>query len=152
MPRRLRRSNEKIYKDLTEGENPVFLTMKDVFLMAACIGFKSGKGRKPLDTVTGQFEWVRFSGRTDEAIINAIALAETSDVQILLSTEEQYDRKFTIVEEYANTGIEELKRYVLDAGGNNLENLVGYIYSQKSDEESENEDPDILSELVDELF
>ncbi len=75
MPRRVRRPKDKeaLFKLLTEGEMAIFTTYKDVFMTAACIGFKYGK-KESFDQTAEAIAWTIFSGQTDLPIINAIAL------------------------------------------------------------------------------
>ncbi|HEY3364928.1 MAG TPA: DNA phosphorothioation-associated protein 4 [Symbiobacteriaceae bacterium] len=150
MPRRVRRPKDQdaVYKALKEGEPAVFETYKDILMMAACVGFKLDK-RVPFEQTAEQIEWDVFSGRTDLPIINAIALKETGDVNILLEDDETFDRKFVILEEYANGGFEELKRRLLDSPGDALDNLIALIYEQKK---ADSTDAESLENMVHSLF
>lgn len=150
MPRRVRRNkaHEALYKALKEGESGVFETYKDILMMAACIGVKLNE-RVPFDSVAEPIEWDVFSGKTDLPIVNAIALKETGDVSILLDDDETFDRKLTILEEYANGGMEEIKARLLDAPGDALDNLVAWLYEQRKQPE---ESQDSLDKVVDSLF
>ena len=155
MPRRISRdlANEDSYQKLYDGEDAVFKQLKDVFLMAACIGFKNEQ-RKPLTKRGKDFPWAVFNGKTDESIINAIALAETNDFRVLIDEQEEgEDDRVTIIEEYANAGIEYLKSQVLDKGGSCVENLLTYLNAQKSQEIDNdiNNLGDLLLELSDEM-
>lgn len=130
MPRRIyyEKKNE-IYDPLIKSEDPIFSTYKDLVLFAACVGYNEGK-RKPLSSATGEGEihWEVFGKNiTDVAIVNAIALSETEDLNVLLDTEEVFDKKFTILEEYANGGIQILKEKILDQPGEPIDNLIYYI-------------------------
>ena len=76
-------SVHEIYKQLTEGNDPVnapFKTMKDVFLWAACLGFKAGS-RKALDgkKVT-IFRWAQFNQQIDLPLIKSLILSDTSSL------------------------------------------------------------------------
>jgi dnd system-associated protein 4 len=132
MPRRVRRPKDKegLFKLLTEGEMAIFNSYKDVFMTAASIGFKYGK-KEPFDQTSEAIAWTIFSGQTDLPIINAIALNETEDVNILLNDDETFDRKFNIVEEYANGGLQILQERVVDVPGNALDNLINLINHEK---------------------
>lgn len=149
MPRRIKRSEDKesAYKQLTE-ELKIFNTMKDVFLLAACIGFHQGT-RKPFDKSGGEIPWTVFRADTDESMIDSIALSETNDVHILLKDEETYDKKFRVVEEYANYGMEVLIQKIIDSPGDELDNLVAMIMEVEQVERSDNVKP---SDFLDELF
>jgi dnd system-associated protein 4 len=130
---------EDIYQKLSEGEEAVFNQLKDVFLMAACIGYKNGQ-RKKLSKRGKEFPWSVFNGSTDESIINAIALSSTNNFRVVIDQQEEGEEdRETIIEEYANAGIEYLKCEVLDKGGSPIENLLAYLNSQRK-----NEDDDIF--------
>jgi len=116
----------EIYKQLTEGNDPAnvpFRTMKDVFMWAACLGYRRGE-RRPL---TGKrvtiFRWAQFSPQIDIPILKALAIADTGDINVLLNQ----DEVLTIAEEYANAGIHELRAGVLDQYGQPLWNLVAML-------------------------
>jgi len=118
----------EIYRQLIEGNDPVsvpFRTMKDVFMWAACLGYRHGE-RRPL---TGKrvtiFRWAQFTPQVDVPLLKALAIADSGDVNVLLSE----DEILTIAEEYANAGIHELRAGVLDEYGQPLWNLVAMLGS-----------------------
>lgn len=150
MPRRIRRNreHEALYKALREGEAAVFDTYKDILLMAACLGFKYGR-RVEFESTAEPIEWDVFSGRTDAPLVNAIALMETGDVNVLLEDEDTMDRKFRILEEYANGGFEILKNHLLDTPGDPLDNLLSLIDKERRRNAT---DAESLTSVVDELF
>lgn len=140
MPRRIyyEKKNE-MYDPLIKSEEPIFSTYKDLVLFAACIGYKEDK-RKPLSSTTGEGEihWEVFEKNiTDVAMVNAIALSETKDLNVLLDTEEAFDKKITILEEYANGGIEILKEKILALPGESIDNLINYIFKQLKEKKDE---------------
>jgi dnd system-associated protein 4 len=112
----------EIYKQLTEGTDPErapFRTMKDVFMWAACEGYRLGP--RPL---TGKrvsvFKWAQFSPQVDVPLLKAIAIASTRGITVLASQ----DEVLRIAEEYANSGIHELSTRLLQADGQPLWDLV----------------------------
>ena len=112
-----------IYKQLTEGSDPVsvpFRTMKDVFMWAAFLGYRKS-GRRSL---TGKritiFRWAQFIEQVDIPLLKALAIADQSGVEVILSQNDI----LTIAEEYANAGIHELRASILDEPGQPLWNLV----------------------------
>lgn len=115
----------QLYKDLSERsiQNPEttpFLTMKDVFMWAVALGVKEGE-RRPLSGSREQiFRWEQFSPDIDVPALKAIALAETGEVEVLL----REDQILRIAEEYANAGIHEIKREIVDQPGEALWNLA----------------------------
>lgn len=115
----------QLYKDLSErsSQNPEtspFLTMKDVFMWAVALGIKIGKRRPLSGSREPIFRWDQFSQSLDIPALKAIALAETGEVEILL----REDQILRIAEEYANAGIYEIKREVLDLPGEALWNMI----------------------------
>lgn len=114
----------EIYRRLTEGNDPEhspFRTMKDVFMFAASLGYRNGK-RQPLKgkRVT-IFRWAQFSPQTDIPLLKAIAITHDGDVSVV----QRQDEILTIIEEYANAGIRELRSHMLDEHRQPLWNLVG---------------------------
>jgi len=117
-----------IYQQLKSGANKQpeeapFETFKDIFMLAACLGFQNGR-RVP--TIKSGSE-IRLSVFTEDdiAILKAIAIAETGDVEILA----RFGEILTIAEEYANADIYEVKAYLMDEGGRPLWNLASLINS-----------------------
>jgi dnd system-associated protein 4 len=118
----------EIYKQLTEGNDPVnvpFRTMKDIFMWAACLGYRRGERRPLAGKRVTIFRWAQFAPQTDVPLLKALAIAASGDVNVLLSQ----DEILTIAEEYANTGIHELRASMLDEYGQPLWNLIGSLVS-----------------------
>ena len=115
-----------IYKQLTEGNDPIdvpFQTMKDVFMWAASLGYQRGE-RKPIrGKRTTIFRWAQFSPQTDIPLIKAMAIADSGDVDVLMSQEDV----LTAMEEYANAGIIALDSRLSNANDQNLWNLVDLL-------------------------
>lgn len=92
------------YKDLSSGTDPEFAPfeeLKDVFLMAACLGFRSGR-RRPLSSDRRDIvRWETLSPETDVPVLYALATAATGTVEAL----DDIGEVLTIAEEYANEGI-----------------------------------------------
>lgn len=108
--------------EVGEAESAPFATLKDVFMMAACVGHRLGT-RRPLPS--GAKTQIRREVFTeaDMALLKAIAIADTGDVQVLMHLGEV----LTIAEEHAHAGIHELKRHLLDQPGRPLWNLVELV-------------------------
>ncbi len=117
----------QVYKDLTENPNTEqspFRTYKDVFMFAACLGYRRGS-RKQLSP--GKKHTIRREVFTesDFTLLKAIAIAATGDVDVLL----RLGDILTIAEEYAYAGIHDLKAHLLDHYGRPLWNLVELLNS-----------------------
>ena len=115
-----------IYKELTEGTDPVtipFKTMKDVFMWAAILGHERGEPRQIAGKRLTIFRWAQFSSQMDLPVIKAISLAGKGDINVLLSQDEM----LRIIEEYANTGIHILRSSLFDEHGQPLYNLLSLL-------------------------
>lgn len=118
------------YKQLTTAKNAEespFLTMKDLFMLAACIGFQM-KQSKPLGRREQPFHYSVFTEAEDIPILKAIAIANTGDVAVLSEPE----RIVEIAEQYANAGIHEIRSVVAENAGQPLWNLVEAIRQSAS--------------------
>lgn len=116
-------SAHEIYKQLTEGSDPVtapFKTMKDVFLWAACLGCKNGNRKKLAGKRVTIFRWAQFNQEIDIPTVKAIALAAKQDPVVLMDQEEC----LKILEEYANGAIQDVQLMAQGQGRQPLYDLV----------------------------
>jgi dnd system-associated protein 4 len=116
-------SSHEFYKELTEGSDPEtvpFRTMKEMFMWAAALGYATGE-RVP---ITGKrvliFRWAQFSSQEDIPIVKAIAIASSNDLSVV----SRQDEMLTIVEEFANRGVQELRAAVISGATQPLWALV----------------------------
>lgn len=135
----IEKSKEPVYKALAEGENAVFASYKDVFLMAACIGYSQGQ-KTPLEETMECIELQSFDGATDISLMNAIALQDQKDFSVLLGDEATTDKCLSVIEDYANAGLDLLKRRVLENPGDPVDNLMEMIVGQYAAENETKED------------
>lgn len=120
-----------VYEKLSKGTDPEevpFAELKDVFMMAACLGYAKGK-RKPLATRTYIIRGETLSKDTDIPVLHALAIAAQGDVDILA---EGFDF-LTIAEEYANAGIHILQGKLSEQRGKPLWNLIDLIQGEIND-------------------
>ena len=154
MTKRLYYENKKeIYDRLVDSKSDcqIFSKYRDLFLLAVCIGYKERKKVKITGNASnrGELHWEMFErNNIDLAAINAIVLSETSDINVILETEEMLDRKIEIIEEYANGGIQTIKEKILDMPGDPLDNLINYIFEELKEEKKMG----ILEEIESELY
>ena len=107
-----------------EREDPSpFESMKNLFMLAAFIGFREKERIKLGKDKEGIFAWAQFSQNEDIPLIQSLALAETGTVNVLTDQDEM----LTIAEEYANTGIIMIREQVEDMSGNKIMNLVDLL-------------------------
>ena len=108
----------------TDREDPpAFESMKNLFMLAAFIGFREKKRVELGKDKEGIFAWAQFSQNEDIPLIRSLALAETGTVNVLMDQDEM----LTIAEEYANTGIVIIRDQVEDMSGNKIMNLVDLL-------------------------
>lgn len=117
-----------LYKELSEGndsEVAPFRTMKDVFMTAACFGYRRGLSQ-PISGAKRQiFHWAQFSEQIDIPILKAIAISTSGNVQILADQEQIVQ----IAEGYANAGIQDLQSHLASRVDQPLWALVSLIRS-----------------------
>jgi len=99
------------WKKAKGADLPPFEDLKDVFLMATCLGLRAGRPT-PLKNRQELARIGYFKEHADLAVLRAIAIAETRGVEVLADE----NKVFKIAEEYANTGFTELRRRVLGPG------------------------------------
>lgn len=150
MPRRIKRpkDHEELMDKLINKDSGIFNTYKDAMMFAACLGYHHNK-RVPFPTSAEAILFSVFSGAFDEALWNMLAISVTDDLDILVSSEEGYDRRLTIFEEYANGGLEILDDMVIKREGLNMDNFLALI--QKADD-SGGGGRSILDEIWDPVF
>lgn len=106
-----------------EKDTPPFESMKNLFMLAAFIGYKNKK-RVPLENRVDIFSWQVLA--TDEnylSLLYALAVTETNGVEVLT------DRRkiLTIAEEYANGGILQIEEEVKERPGEKIDNLLDLL-------------------------
>lgn len=110
---------EQYFQELGNKPDKIFDSMKDVFMFAATLGFQKKK-RVPIAKSAGEDISLRFFKDEDENIFNIIALTDTGEMSILLPDDEYRDKKYKIIEEYANGGmsfmVDEFCKPIVDEG------------------------------------
>lgn len=100
------------------------LGLKEIFILALALGYKKGV-RLPLKHKKDIIREEYLSDE-DRSIINAIAIAETGNFEILEDKKEVYK----IVEEYANTGFTILKKKATNVDGSYMKELEADLRSE----------------------
>ena len=98
----VQKSKHRLFQQLSARDSGPLEQMKDVFLLAAAVGYRKGLRRPIEDERQHVGFWHYFSEARDVPLLQCIAIAETRDVAVM------GDRN-TIVEiaqEYANGGID----------------------------------------------
>lgn len=112
-------------------EDRPFATMKDLFVVAACIGAQRNR-YEVLRSRTGIFSGEVFSPRVDVPVLAALAYKRTADLEALSDPRRVID----IAQEWANAGIHILKReeMVMRGGLRPLFKLVDLVLEQSRTE------------------
>lgn len=110
-------NRNKLFTQLTEGDMP-FTRKSDVFLTAACVGYKNGN-REPLESRADLIKWANLKGE-GKILLRALGLVEAGDREVLAENKKLVE----IAEEYANGGINDLYANIVKRGGSPLMNLM----------------------------
>jgi dnd system-associated protein 4 len=92
-----------------DDETSALPSLKDAFVFAAAVGWANGR-RQPLAARQHVGFWRSFGPQEDVPLLEAIAIAETGDPLVLANR----GALLTIVEEYANGGIDVVNAYKRD--------------------------------------
>jgi dnd system-associated protein 4 len=126
MADRIRRPQQ--YDALLTDLRGVFDSYKDALVFSACLGFKR-KLRVPFDKTSEPIHMATFSGQYDQAVMNAIAIKETSDPFVMANTRE--DEKVRIFEEYACGGLSILQNVLAGKEHLRLEALLNLVMGEE---------------------
>lgn len=118
-----------IYEKLVKRgvDNPdhyPFQTMKDLFMVAACLGAKEG-AYEPISSSRDIFKADIFNDKIDVPVMAALAYHKTGDLSILLDDKEVLN----IAQAFANGGITYVVEEVINNPGTPLNNFVNLIES-----------------------
>lgn len=114
------KSKHEKFQDLSKGKDAPFASMWQVFLVAACVGFEA-KRRVTLSSTEKVFSWSEQFGQDElVALIAAIGIAATKDPLIV----SDQDKLLSVVEEYANGGIDELYDELMTAKSDRILTLA----------------------------
>ena len=139
----------KLSKTKQKTKDGIFDNNKDLFLFAASLGYKDNK-RRPLLKKDSEIPLSVFQRSKDNLdFIDLVALGDTGDVYILdWDDEEVVDKKLTIIEEYANRGLEIIEEKLFNNNTDIYDNLLQLINSELKGD-SANQDIGKLEDLVD---
>lgn len=120
-----------IYKELVsraakDAEDYPFATMKDLFMMAACVGAQQNRYKELAGDRVEIFGGETFDDKTDVPILAALAYHREKDIDVLSDPREI----IKIAQAYANGGIEIVNQQILGGQfGRPLYNLVDIVAS-----------------------
>lgn len=106
----------------------VFASYKDALVFAACLGFKR-KLRVSFEKSSEPIHMTTFSGQFDQAVINALAIRETSDPFVMARTRDE--ERIKIFEEYACGGLGILQNVLAGKENLRLETLLSLTIGEE---------------------
>lgn len=119
------KSKHPLFVELSKGKSPPFEAMRDVFLAAACVGYKN-KTRIKFTDQKDILIWDSLGGE-GETLLVALALVEEKDAKVLKDKKEIAN----IAEEYANGGIDDLYNKLINQAGGAITNTIDLILKHK---------------------
>lgn len=125
-----------------------FETMKDVMLLAIMIGFKNEQ-KMPINKYGGDAIREHIF-KDDMPLLNIIAVLSTKDISILL--DENRDKKYGLLEQYAEAGMNIFVKEVFSGQYTNVDKILGYVNSFNPGISTEKKDlSDLFGEIIDEM-
>ncbi|MEJ0106144.1 MAG: hypothetical protein WDO19_27895 [Bacteroidota bacterium] len=116
---------DKLVKRGTENPDHFpFQTMKDLFMLAACLGAKHNN-YEPIASSKDIFNSDVFDEKTDIPVMSALAYQKEQTLSVLTDERKVLD----IAQGYANGGISYVVEEVINNPGKPLNNLVSLITS-----------------------
>jgi dnd system-associated protein 4 len=95
------------FQRLSQADEAPFGTMKDVWVLAASMGFRAGKRLEMRGGTQHVGFWHYLSAQEDIPLLQAIAVADSGDIRVLADQ----GQVIRIAEEYANAGIDLLLEF-----------------------------------------
>ena len=102
-----------------------FATMKDLFMLAACVGAREGRFEE-LGSRRDIFSGEVFNRRTELPVLAALAFHQTKDVEVLSDPKQVVE----IAQGWANGGIHIVRADLLERAGRPLYNLIDMLLSE----------------------
>ena len=125
----------------------IFSTKQKAMMYAAALGYFRNE-RTKLESRGEGIRYDIFEKALDDSFIDALAIAEKDDLEIL--SDERESERAEIFEEYAHTGLLEMEKLCFKKEGDPLENLIRLSDEVRSTESSDIEgiDSNILKGLI----
>ena len=143
MPRsRIRYEKTDAYEILVDSDQAIFETYKDLFLLAASVGYARNRSDED-PSRPDEIPWdVLQSNQKNSVVAAALAYAATEDPDSLTDENIQID----LLEKYAAEGIDIIEAQVIDRPGDPLDNMIEFLRRNR-DEDSEESRRNILEEI-----
>lgn len=135
-----------LIKLLAESGSP-FNEYRDVLFFAAIIGWQ-GQRRTPLQGRGEAIRWEVFRNRTGtELITDMIAVACAPDDPSILAPD-RLDDRVSMLEEYANGGLDLLQERIAKAGAVSLETLFIHMIQEALAKTGDETPPDLATAIL----
>lgn len=123
--------NNEAFEELADGDSPIFDSRVRFLVFAASVGY--AKDRSVEDP--GEDNYIRWNyiGQDSQlsVITASLAYSVTEDPEVILDPHDQFD----VLSRYGAGGARLIKKEVVDAPGDNLDNLVDFIQNHRNEDE-----------------
>lgn len=145
MPR-IRYEKTETYEILVDGDNAIFDTYKDLFLLAASVGYNRGQWDEDPGT-DDEIPWrILRNDPKNLVVAKSIAYAHTEEYEALVDEDLQVE----LLQKYASAGIDVIRSQVVEQPGDPLDNMIEFLRRNR-DMESEEERISVLEEIEEEF-
>lgn len=123
--------NNEAFEELADGDSPIFDSRVRFLVFAASVGY--AKDRSIEDPGKDNFiRWNYISQDSQLSVITAsLAYAVTNEPEVILDPHDQFD----VLHRYGAGGSRLIKQEVVDAPGDNLDNLIDFIQNYRNEDE-----------------
>jgi hypothetical protein len=126
---------KKLFDDMDKRPEFKGRNNKVFFLLAVLFGYSKGAiGKKTLtkaEKAKSGLTRERYLNDKDNAILKALSLAETKKIE--MADREHIHEVYSLAEEYANGGYQDLKRFVFEEPGSFAKRFASLLIEKKSE-------------------
>lgn len=112
----VQKDKHALFQKLSQSEEAPYDQLTDVFVAAAAVGYRHGIKSPFIGGSQHVGFWHSLKDETDVVLLEAIAIAETGEIDVLADRRQVLD----IAQEFANTGI----GILLDSATSDMEDFV----------------------------
>lgn len=138
--------NNEAFEELADGDSPIFDSRVRFLVFAASVGYAEDRVVED----PGEDNYIRWNyiGQDSQlsVITASLAYAVTEEPEVILDPHDQID----VLHRYGAGGSRLIKQEVVDAPGDNLDNLIDFIQDHR-DEDEMKERVGVLEEIEKEI-
>ncbi len=138
--------NNEAFEELADGDSPIFDSRVRFLVFAASVGYAEDR----IVEDPGEDNYIRWNyiGQDSQlsVITASLAYAVTEEPEIILDPHDQFD----VLHRYGAGGSRLIKQEVVDAPGDNLDNLIDFLQDHR-DEDEMKERVGVLEEIEKEI-